>query len=74
MARCVGRYPNKSKKTIIFQMYLLITIINIVFFAIQMEDAIYGDNNPSFGHFTAPAIISLLVNFHCKIKLLLSSN
>lgn len=26
---------------------------------IKMEDAIYGKNNPSFGHFTAPAIISL---------------
>lgn len=29
-----------------------------------MEDAIYGNNNPSFGHFTAPAIISLLVDVH----------
>ncbi|XP_050534362.1 ABC transporter G family member 23-like [Daktulosphaira vitifoliae] len=26
---------------------------------IKMEDAIYGSNDPSFGHFTAPAIISL---------------
>ncbi|VVC28742.1 AAA+ ATPase domain,P-loop containing nucleoside triphosphate hydrolase,ABC transporter-like,ABC-2 [Cinara cedri] len=26
---------------------------------LKMEDAVYGNNNPSFGHFTAPAIISL---------------
>lgn len=45
--------------------------IKIFCFAIQMEDAIYGDNNPSFGHFTAPAIISLLVDFCNKFKLLL---
>lgn len=35
---------------------------------VQMEDAIYGNNNPSFGHFTAPAIISLLVNLYGKIN------
>lgn len=35
-----------------------------------MEDAIYGNNNPSFGHFTAPAIISLLVNILIKTNVI----
>lgn len=35
-----------------------------------MEDAVYGSNNPSFGHFTAPAIISLLVKLYNNIKII----
>lgn len=28
-------------------------------FFFKLEKAVYGNNNPSFSHFTAPAIISL---------------
>lgn len=48
--------------------YFSIESSAFLFYCLQMEDAIYGDNNPSFGHFTAPAIISLLVNYLIKTR------